>query len=87
MPQLGRIVMPYTGSVGVYYGFTIFFAVSAALVPQRRMIYAVIALLGLFTLFGCIEIFGHLMSPNPVRINSICFAAEFLRLSILSHFL
>lgn len=70
VPPLGRVVVPYTGwTGGINYGFTIFFAVSAALVPQRRMIYAVIALLGLFALFGCLEMIGHLVWLGPASQN------------------
>ena len=70
VPPLGRIVVPYTGwTGGINYGFTLFFAVAAALVPQRRMIYAVIALLGLFALFGCLEMIGHLVWLGPASQN------------------
>jgi len=55
---------------GILYLNTLFFAVAAPLIPQRKLIYAFMPLLGLFALFGFIEIFGHLVRPNPVRVNS-----------------
>lgn len=71
IPPIRRTVVPFTGwGVGILYGFTIGFAVSAATLTlpyRRKSIYAIQSLLALLTVFGCLEITRHVMWPNASR--------------------
>jgi hypothetical protein len=44
--------------------FTLFFAISPIITPQRKLIYGVVALLGLAVLFGAFDTFRHTLGPE-----------------------
>jgi len=44
--------------------FTLYFAISAILTPQRKLVYAVALLLGLAVLFGAFDTFRHTLRPE-----------------------
>lgn len=64
-PPLNAAIIPYTGwsSLGLYL-FTLFFAIAAILTPQRKQVYAVAALLGLFVLLGAIDTYRYTLGPE-----------------------
>jgi hypothetical protein len=47
--------------------FTLFFAMSAILTPQRKSIYGVVAFLGLFVLFGTLDTYQNTFGPDAGR--------------------
>jgi hypothetical protein len=64
-PPLNAAIIPYTGWSGLaFYMFTLFFAISAIITPQRKLIYRVVALLGLAVLFGAFDTFWHTLGPE-----------------------
>lgn len=64
-PSLSGAIIPYTGWSGLtFYLFTLFFAISAILTPQRKQIYGVAALLGLAVLFGAVDSIRHTSGPE-----------------------
>jgi hypothetical protein len=67
---LGNAVLPIIGGTGgVNLGFTLYFAIVAAL-GQGRMVLAVVALLALFALFGGWETVRHLAAPTATAVYS-----------------
>ena len=70
-PPLNAAIVPYTGwsSLGLY-AFTLFFAIAAILTPQRKQVYAVAALLGLFVLLGAFDTFRYTLGPAAGRPDS-----------------
>jgi hypothetical protein len=67
-PPLNAAIIPYTGWAGLgLYMFTLFFAISAIITPQRKMIYGVVLLLGLAVLFGAFDTFWHTLGPEAGR--------------------
>jgi hypothetical protein len=67
-PSLDAAIVPYTGWLGLYvYTFTLFFAIAAILTPQRKTIYAVVAFLGLFMLFGALDTYQNTLGPDAGR--------------------
>ena len=67
-PSLDAAIVPYTGWLGLYlYMFTLFFAMSAILTPQRKSIYGVVAFLGLFVLFGTLDTYQNTFGPDAGR--------------------
>jgi hypothetical protein len=64
-PWLSSVTIPYTGWLGLTsYMFTLFFAISAILTPQRNQIYGVVALLGLGVLIGAFDTFWYTLGPG-----------------------
>ncbi len=59
-PQLYRSISPYLGGLGMIYMFTFFFVFAAISTPQRKLLYAVVMLIGLGVLFGVMDLGRHL---------------------------
>ena len=67
-PPLYEASGPYTGWSGLTnYLFTLFFATSAIQTRDRKPIYGVAMLLGLFAIFGVIGIYWHTWGPDAGR--------------------
>ena len=67
-PPLYEAIVPYTGWSGLTnYLFTLFFAASAIMTRDRKPIYGVAMLLGLFAIFGVIGIYWHTWGPDAGR--------------------
>ena len=70
-PHLNAAIIPYTGwSALSFYMFTLFFAISAVLTPQRNQVYAVVALLGLAVTFSAFDTFLHTLGSLTGRPDS-----------------